>query len=104
MLRRPIEREKPAAAEAFETTFEQSPVSFGHMSVEGVHVPQGHRCAVHILHVDIGHMKAVAEQLDVGLRLVAEELGAPNPGFPAAADFGTTRMQSRPSTVKSRAL
>ena len=79
---RPVERVKPSPAEAFEDDFRRELLLADDVFVKLVHVIEGRRCAVHVLHVEIRHMEAAGQQRQVRLRFVAKEFGPPDPRPP----------------------
>lgn len=49
----------------------------------------------------VGNVESFSEQGDVSLRLVAEELGAPDPWLAGGGSFRADEQAARPATVKS---
>lgn len=76
----PVEGEETAPAEPFENGFGSESPELDEVIVKSIHGFERDRCAVEVLHVEIGDVEAMGEEGEIRLRLMPEELGAPDPG------------------------
>ena len=80
--RRPVQREQSAAAESLQHHLTRQPAARGHAAAESIHRIKRRLSAVEILHIQISDVPASGQQRRVRLRLVIEELHAPDPRTP----------------------
>jgi len=81
VLRRPVVDDQSAPAHALQGGPGRQAVHLRQVGVELIPDRDGPRRAEQTGHVDVHEMKTFSEQRDIGLRLVAEETGPPDPGF-----------------------